>query len=268
MSVPAWLRKRLPVLSVLILLSVWAACIEPAWIDITRHAVRSNTPGETVRLVQLSDLHLRSIGRTEAGVLDAVASLDPDLILLTGDIIDRRDSLLLLDAFLSRLPPARKFAVLGNWEYWGDIDLKALRETYARHDVMLLINQCAQLSLRGRNLNIAGLDDATAGRPEPDKLRHCTEAAGEPILIQHSPGYFADARPTGKPPVLNLAGHTHGGQLSLFGWAPWTPIGSGPFNRGWYETAAGRLYVSRGIGTSILPLRFASRPEVAVFELE
>lgn len=268
MSVPAWLRKRLPILVTLFLLAAWAALVEPAWVEVTHHAVRSTTPGEKIRLVQLSDLHLRSIGRTEAGVLDAVASLTPDLILLTGDIVNRPGNLALLDTFLSRLPPVRKFAVLGNWEYWGDIDLKTLRETYARHGVMLLINQCEHLNLRGRNLNVVGLDDATAGRPETDKLRPCTDAAGDTVLIQHSPGYFANASPVGNQPELNLAGHTHGGQLSLFGWAPWTPIGSGPFNRGWYQTGWGRLYVSRGIGTSILPLRFASRPEVAAFDLE
>jgi predicted MPP superfamily phosphohydrolase len=91
-------------------------------------------------------------------------------------------------------------------------------------------------------------------------------------LVQHSPGFFA-AKSTGaalpdKAFDLCLSGHTHGGQITLFGWAfgP-LPPGSGPFVAGQYETAACPLYVSRGLGTSVLPLRLFARPEIAVFDL-
>jgi len=67
---------------------------------------------------------------------------------------------------------------------------------------------------------------------------------------------------------LVLAGHTHGGQVRLPGiGAPWLPFDSAGLDAGWFERRGTRLYVSRGIGTSILPIRFLCRPELAVFEI-
>ena len=70
------------------------------------------------------------------------------------------------------------------------------------------------------------------------------------------------------PPLsLCLSGHTHGGQIALAGWAPFRPVGSGRFVAGFYDVPGCRLYVSRGVGTSVLPLRWGAAPEVAVFDL-
>lgn len=66
--------------------------------------------------------------------------------------------------------------------------------------------------------------------------------------------------------TLMLSGHTHGGQIAVGGWAPLVPPGSGRYVRGWFRgDGAPPLYVSRGIGTSVLPLRFGATPELAVF---
>jgi predicted MPP superfamily phosphohydrolase len=63
-----------------------------------------------------------------------------------------------------------------------------------------------------------------------------------------------------------LSGHTHGGQVTVGGWAPLVPPGSGRYVRGWFRgDGAPPLYVSRGIGTSVLPIRFGATPELAVF---
>jgi uncharacterized protein len=61
--------------------------------------------------------------------------------------------------------------------------------------------------------------------------------------------------------------HVHGGQANLFGWAPFVPPGSGSYLRGWYRDGNPPLYVSRGIGTSIVAARFNAVPEVAIFEI-
>jgi hypothetical protein len=67
--------------------------------------------------------------------------------------------------------------------------------------------------------------------------------------------------------VLMVSGHTHGGQVCLGGWAPVLPRGSGRYVAGWYTDGATPLYVSRGLGTTLLPIRFGSVPEIAYFEL-
>jgi len=125
------------------------------------------------------------------------------------------------------------------------------------------------MTIGKQTLRVVGLDDFTAGRPDGSKLDPvCVGNGRDLILIQHSPGYFElENRQSNMPkPMMSLSGHTHGGQVSLFGFAFWTPPGSGTFNRGWYDTEWGRLFVSRGVGTSMTKVRFASRPEVAVFE--
>ena len=247
----------------------YAFLIEPAWVHVTHHSIGAGPIEGRIRVAQLSDLHLQEIGRTETNTLAAVKDIAPDVILLTGDVIDRPDTLAVLDAYLAKLDAPVKLAVLGNWEYWGAVDQGELRKIYERHGVRLLINECIHLAVGKQMLRVAGLDDFTAGRPDAGKLDPACLGDGDNlILIQHSPGFFQTEKPrTGFPkPALALSGHTHGGQVSLFGYAFWTPPGSGNYNRGWYDTEWGKLYVSRGIGTSLTKVRFASRPELAVFE--
>jgi predicted MPP superfamily phosphohydrolase len=90
-------------------------------------------------------------------------------------------------------------------------------------------------------------------------------------LLEHSPGFFGkplDAVPEAAQFMLGLSGHTHGGQIAVFGSPIMLPPGSGKYNSGLYATKYGPLYVSRGIGTSEIPLRIGARPEIAEFELK
>ena len=266
-------RIRWALLLGVVCLAGYAWLIEPAWVDVVEHEVNTPQGGSPVRVVQLSDLHLRGVGRTEQRVLVELTALAPDVVLLTGDMVDRADSLPLLEDFLARL---RSSAVLrdipliaayGNWEYWGGVDLAALQALYRRHGVQLLVNACASIAPRGRPLFVLGLDDYTEGRPDLAKAEAtCPATKAERLLVQHSPGYFEGAAVTPSHPVLfSVAGHTHGGQVTAFGKAVWTPPGSGSFNRGWYETSLGPLWVSKGIGTSVAPIRFGARPELVLF---
>ena len=66
---------------------------------------------------------------------------------------------------------------------------------------------------------------------------------------------------------LCLSGHTHGGQIAFWGWAPFRPVGSGRFVTGFYDVPGCRLFVSKGVGTSVLPVRWGVAPEVVVFDL-
>lgn len=249
----------------------YAFLIEPSWVSVEHHRIGSVSDNHRVRIAQLSDLHLRDIGFAEERMFSSLQSLAPDIVLLTGDVVDRPESLAVLDTFLGHIQAPLKLAVLGNWEYWGSVDLVALGKLYDRHGVKLLVNACQKVAVGKSFVRIVGLDDFTAGRPVASKLDPaCLGGEGSLILIQHSPGFFeSNQLPPGFPTArLNLAGHTHGGQVSLFGYAFWTPPGSGAFNRGWYDSPWGRVYVSRGLGTSVAKIRFASRPEIAVFDIE
>jgi predicted MPP superfamily phosphohydrolase len=265
-------------------IAIYAFVIEPAWVEITYHSPEqtnlalhnyswlqvpsgSAATKSGLRIAQLSDLHLHRMGRTEESVIEKINILVPDLLLLTGDVADRPESLPVLDKFLGRLNATHKVAILGNWEYWGGVDLRTLKDVYARHDVKLLINECVQYSVNGLKVPIAGLDDFTAGNPDESKVVAQCGDRESVILMEHSPGYFSTTNQTRTiKAYLSLAGHTHAGQLSIFGYPLWTPPGSGSFVSGWYVTSYGDMYVSRGIGTSVLPFRLGARPEIAVFD--
>jgi len=246
----------------------YAWLIEPSRLEVTEHVIDAGPTGDRpIRVVQLSDLHMQSVGDRERAVAAEVARLRPDLVVLPGDVIDRADALGVLDTFLTLLGSVQKVAVLGNWEYWSGVDFAALRSLYEqRHGTRLLINDAAQYRFGDRALQVIGLDDFTAGRPDPSLLKN-TAIGVISIVVQHSPGWFETplAKSFDRRFPLCLAGHTHGGQVALFGLALWTPRGSGSFTAGRYDSPMCPVYVSRGIGTSILPIRFGARPEIAVF---
>lgn len=265
-------------------LGVSARWIEPNRVTVTRHTL--GTPGShtpTLRLVQLTDLHLQAVERHERAVGETVHRLRPDVIVITGDSIDRPESLGALAEFLSLLPAAECYATLGNWEHWSGVSIQELKSTYEHHGARLLVNESTELLYEQRRVLLTGLDDATAGTPLYRQALSSVEPAGNHLLLAHTPTYRDDlpaqaSAPRNRgssdstrhlqdfSPEYMLSGHTHGGQIQLFGWAPLRPPGSGRYVDGWYRGGLPHLYVSRGIGTSILPIRFGAPPEIALFE--
>jgi predicted MPP superfamily phosphohydrolase len=252
---------------------------EPRSLDVTHHRL-SLPPGRPpLRFVQITDLHLRGIGAIHRRIAAETARARPDFALLTGDSVDRADALPTLDAFLALLDPRLpKYAILGNWEHWSGVDLRALAAVYERHNARLLVNESAVHRHASGPVAVAGVDDLV-GTPDLRAALRGAEPASVRLLLAHSPAYrdtvAAHAHTAGAIPTepvdvagitLMLSGHTHGGQVTVGGWAPLVPPGSGRYVRGWFRgDGAPPLYVSRGIGTSVLPVRFGATPELAVF---
>ena len=226
--------------------------------------------GHELKILQLSDLHLREIN----DVLQRVATLahesNPDLILLTGDAIDDAKNLSLLQRFLNMLPAhAHKIAIPGNWEYWGRTDMQELHRVYASRNTRLLINESVQLNIRGRRINLTGTDDLLGGNADISKALSTFIPGDFHIVLNHCPAYAEEIAAAATGPFaydLLLSGHTHGGQVRFGPWAPFKPPGSGRFLSGWYEDL--KMYVSRGLGTSVLPVRFMARAEISLFYLK
>jgi predicted MPP superfamily phosphohydrolase len=246
---------RWAITGVIALLLVWMTTIEPFWLEVREVSIESDrSPYRTIAVI--SDLHPRGYGSLERKVIERLRERSPELIVLAGDMVDGPADLKTLGTFLAQLPKVNKIAVLGNWEYWSSVDRQQLARLYAAHRVSLLVNDCQE--------GIAGLDDFTAGKPAlTDALAQCGEIPPW-LLVQHSPGFFDSPLIKSSAARFDLivSGHTHGGQLALFGWALFTPDGSGRFVSGEYVTPLGRLYVTRGLGTSLLPIRLGSRPEL------
>lgn len=269
------LSRRVWITLTALIFVVLAACMM-AWrngsdLEVIRHDLRKQVSGEAFRVVQLSDLHLQRFDSAEEEIAVQVQALQPDLVVLTGDAIDRADALPVLQKFLGALGALPVVAVPGNWEHWSEVDFHALNALFVnRPGGQFLLNQRVMLAAKGRTVHVLGLDDFTAGQPDARQLS-VPKSDGVTILLQHSPGFFdepeVNRRMGDQRFSLCLSGHTHGGQVTLGGWAPFRPVGSGRFVSGFYDVPGCRLYVSKGLGISILPMRWGAAPEIAVFDL-
>ncbi|HEX8330112.1 MAG TPA: metallophosphoesterase [Hymenobacter sp.] len=229
----------------------------------------SNASTRNIKLIQLSDLHLQSIDSQIIRLTKKINELRPDLLLITGDAVDEADKTLLLSDFLKLInQDIQKVAILGNWEYWGKIDLTQLTTIYEQHNCTLLINKTKQYAFFGKTISIIGIDDYIGGNSNFELAIENFQSSDYHVVLNHCPEYstrVASLAHKGLPIDCILSGHTHGGQITLLGYAPFRPPGSGRYLKGWYELDTCRLYVSKGIGTSTIPARFGARAEIAVF---
>ena len=153
--------------------------------------------------------------------------------------------------------PLGVWAVRGNWENARRNPHE--RAFYERNGVRLLVNEASEVR---SGVWLVGFDDVSTGGPDPNGASRDLPADSFSIALLHSPAYFDSAAGRWS---LALAGHTHGGQVRLPFLKPLRlPEGSGPYVEGWYESKGSRVYVSRGIGTAVLPIRFLCRPELAL----
>jgi len=217
-------------------------------------------PSRTVLLI--SDTHVAGPDMPPARLarlLEDLNALKPDLILLAGDYIsEKKVATRFYSADESVAPLARLtaplgvFAVLGNHDYWADGP--AFRAAFARHRIPLLINS----AVRRGPFVIGGVDDATTRHADVRATQAAMAALGPGarILLAHSPE-IEDR--IAAPVDALLAGHTHCGQLRLPGLvfpSIFRPCGA-------QRTAGGApRFVTAGIGTSVLPLRFAAPADV------
>lgn len=237
---------------------------EHRWFQFTEHDLSVAGLPEPLSILHLTDVHIRALTDDLKEVCRQLREVRPDLVLITGDIVTRGWEPEAVTAFLSALPPARlgRFAIMGNWEYWAKATGDAWRQRLADHGVTLL---CEEWTDTGP-LVVAGTDDQWAGSPDPARLLASLPAGKPVIMMTHSPNLFPQLV---DPRVrLVLAGHTHGGQVRLPGLgAIWSPKGTGPFVGGWYQEDGTHLFVSRGLGWSVAPLRLYCPPEFAWLRL-
>lgn len=270
MTAPRRLGRRALLAGSLGAVSAYALGIEPAWLDVGTHDIA--VPGLSralagYRIAQLTDLHLTRLGRLHDAVLSALRAQAPQLVVITGDAIDDAVRLPVLAELCREIAAAARcplLATLGNWEHWGGVGREALDQAYARAGARLLGDESMLLDA---GLVVIATDDACSGHAQPEIALRAVPRAEARLFLSHAPGLFDDLPLRAPRFHLGLAGHTHGGQITALGKAVWVPPGSGRFTAGLYATAKGPLYVSRGLGTSVIPARLAARPELPVFRL-
>ncbi len=246
--------------------TVW---YEPQALQVERIQLPMGTPGnKRVRLLQISDLHISNYNSYFAKVARQVEALQPDLIVLTGDYLEEQRNIRGVLSFLKELKATHGiYAVQGNWEYWSRLEGENLRRHFAGVGVKLLINERSDLEINGHAMSIFGLDYPSS-TDHLSRLQEEVDPRRFNLLLSHVPAFSHEQ--LNKDISLILSGHTHGGQVRLPFLPPfYLPRYSGRFVSGFYTVSQHRipLYVSRGVGTSVLPLRFFCRPEIGLFEL-
>jgi predicted MPP superfamily phosphohydrolase len=246
--------------------AVYALLIEPNWIEVTRGHVYVQAPAgalaRPLKIAHLSDLHTPGMGRRERRLLTLIEAEQPDLIVVTGDTLAKRGTYEAVHQLLSRLhAPLGVWVVRGNWENWRPV--KNERTFYGSTGVNFLLNEARPVR---EGIWIVGLDDPSTGSPDLEAALQSVPPGAFTITLFHSPAYFDQI--AARCPLV-LAGHTHGGQVRIPLVPPlWLQRGSGRFLAGWYRRGDAQMYIPRGIGTSILPIRFLCRPELAIITVE
>jgi predicted MPP superfamily phosphohydrolase len=204
----------------------------------------------------IEEVHLR--------MLREVQALKPDLILVTGDLVDQESAVpAALELFHSFDAPLGIWAVPGNWDYTARA-VGSLTRELASTRVRFLINESAQLE---PGFWIVGVDDPSGWRDRISQAVYDLPTRTSRILLAHSPDIADRLRDLSFD--LILVGHTHGGQINLpmFNGA-WLHRGlAGRYPKGLYQVRGSPMYVNRGIGTTTLPVRIGVRPEITHFTL-
>jgi uncharacterized protein len=251
-----WIRRAVYAIAALCLLD---ALIEPYLLRVDHEEIAGSRMYERLRIAHVSDLHVQSFGLREKALLRALAEEKPDLIAITGDTVDHGNLELARPLIAAMRAPLGVFAVPGNWEHWRPVqgDQAAF---YASAGARLLRNERVRVR---HDVLLFGFDDALSGSPDVSILR--TKETGMRIALFHAPIGIDLVK---DDVDLALAGHTHGGQMRVPFFGPlFRPPGSGEYDRGWYSRGNAWMHVSSGVGTSILRLRFACRPQLAIIDV-
>lgn len=259
--------------------SGWSTDIEPNWIEVRRVElpIRNLHPAfDGMTLAQISDLHLGGWMTRERlqHAMHKVNLLKPDYVVITGDFVTRepRHAVEILSQVLSTLQPRYDaFAVMGNHDHWSNANI--VRKALRKSSVQELENSFHTIRKDGGVLHLCGLDDAWVGAADVPALLQKLPAKGAAILLAHEPD-FADDYAKAKRFDVQLAGHTHGGQIRIpfVGPIHLPPYGE-KYHNGRYRigsTPAARpmtLYVNRGVGMVWPYVRFHCRPEITLFTL-
>lgn len=223
------------------------------------------------RIAQVSDFHNNDICGAGDAVVRAVQEYSPDIIAITGDLVDSKhiniDVSLELVRKLSEIAPC--YYVTGNHEAWiEDEDLDKLLSGLAECGVAILRDEAAVFSAGSEELLIAGIDDPIISRG----IYRLPEIVGQDerftVLLSHRPEHYDVYKQSGVQMVLS--GHAHGGQFRLpFIGGIYAPDqGFFPeYDGGVYQDGEFALVVSRGVGNSVVPVRFNNMPEVVLIEL-
>jgi len=221
-----------------------------------------------LRILQISDVHAGPYMGAErmARLREMAMSLDPDMVVFTGDQMDRRstDAELFVRGFSGIGAPLGAWGILGNHDHF--IDPERAEWALEAAGIQPLVNRGVVLDREGSTLALVGIEDLQArkGRNPDFSVLNAFQTSFR-ICLCHQPQGWHRALAAGAH--LTLAGHTHGGQIALTGRNLNVARFSTRYIAGPYRREESYLYVSRGVGVGALPVRVGAPPEIDLLTL-
>ena len=279
-------KKRIIVLvvvaAILLALIIWTVWGNTA-LEFNTYTISSERLPEVFdgyRIAHVSDLHNAEMGKNNEKLLDMLRDAGPDIIAITGDIIDSRNTNveIALEFTKAAMEIAPCYYVTGNHEARVS-EYDELKEGLIEQGVVVLDDERIEIELSGETIALLGVNDPSFetdylfGDSETvmkNRLQEISDAENKfTILLSHRPELFEIYADNNVD--LVLSGHAHGGQFRLPFVGGLVAPNQGLFPKydaGLYTEENTNMIVSRGIGNSILPFRFNNRPEVILIELK
>ena len=277
-------RKKLYISSIVLVILLAFAYVQNNWLEVSHYAYKSpEVPQEFVgfRVVQISDLHNATFGKENEKLLVKIQELSPDIVVLTGDLVDsNHTNIEVALAFAEKVVASYPtYYVTGNHEDWlEESDKLELLEGLERVGVVCLADEYVEIKRGDSKITLIGLNDEGLGgiklkvteetTGEPKFLTENEDTSGLQILLAHEPQYMENY--TKYNVNLVFSGHAHGGQVRIPFIGGLVAPGQGllpKYTEGVHEVNGTTLVISRGLGNSIIPVRVFNRPEIVCVEL-
>lgn len=223
------------------------------------------------KIVHITDIHIGQWITKEKldGVVKLINDLKPDLIVITGDYVSYKAEEYIQDLgeCLKKLEAKDDIiSVLGNHDYWTNPE--AIKKMLKDSNIINLENEIHTIERNNKKLQIAGIDCVTVGKDNIGKIEEKLDYDSPAIMLVHEPD-FADTTCKLEPFILQLSGHSHGGQFSI----PYirTPVRGKNFikyPKGSYEVDDMIQYTNSGIGTNMFWFRINCPPEITEIKLK
>ncbi|GGM18916.1 phosphoesterase [Paraliobacillus quinghaiensis] len=271
-----WSRKRIFLyISILLLVAVSIKVYyDTNFFKVNHVAFQTDKLPEesSVTIVQLSDIHNHDFGEGNESLINEVSHVDPDIIVITGDLVDRKtndltDVFHLVEELITQ--NEHVYFVSGNHE-WGNTHTAAIFAGLEERNVTILDNTNTTITLGNQTLTLAGVGNSSTMHDDLIKALAGVRKENYTVLLSHTPDISDMSVST--PVDLILSGHTHGGQVRfpLIGGVIAPDQGFFPaLDKGTYEWENKKyLYIDSGLGTSLLSIRFLNQSQFSVITIE
>nr|WP_263328195.1 metallophosphoesterase [Neobacillus sp. Marseille-Q6967] len=257
----------------------YANRIEPSLLEISRIDMKHSLLPKSfdgIKIIQFSDTHLgfHYTDKQFEKLVNKINLLHPDMILFTGDLLDEPNKYTKIHQIVPMLQqlqaPLGKYCIFGNHDH-GGYGSDIYRNMMETANFTVLLNASSQIQLHdGSSIYLIGIDDRMLGKPDLEIAQKGVPDTAFKILLSHAPDVADDALQYSIQ--WQLSGHSHGGQVKIpFIGALVIPPFAQKYPEGLYTLGDSEpllLYVNRGIGTTRLPFRFMSKPEITMFTLK